>query len=102
LGKVDVPVRWVSFEPLSWNVAPLVATRIDNFNWAVIGAASDDRGKYHAPSPVHVEDLEVALRRRDIPVFYKGNMKSLTDQYEFEWRAEFPHVEMWSLGRQQP
>lgn len=92
LAKVndEVQVRWVSFEPLSWDVAQLVSSRADNFNWAVIGAASDDKGKYHAPNAVHVDDLLMALRRRDAPVFFKGNMRSLTDNYEIDWRAEFP------------
>lgn len=93
LGKLnsDVGVRWMSFEPLSWDVSQMVATRGDNLDWAVIGAASDDAGKYHAPAISHVASLLSILDTKDTPVFFKGNMKSLTDNYKFvEWRDEFP------------
>ena len=92
LGKLnsDVDVRWMSFEPLSWDVSQMVASRGDNLDWAVIGAASDDAGKYHAPNAVHVEDLLMALDSKNTPVFFKGNMRSLTDNYEIDWRDEFP------------
>ena len=72
----------------------MVVSRGDNLDWAVIGAASDDAGKYHAPDPYHVNALLDALQRTDTPVFFKGNMASLegltTPDVIIPWQDEFP------------
>ncbi|NDJ62930.1 MAG: DUF5131 family protein, partial [Chloroflexi bacterium] len=44
LQDVDVPVRWMSIEPLSFDIAPLLAH--SNLQWAVIGAATHGRKIY--------------------------------------------------------
>jgi protein gp37 len=46
LQQVNVPVRWMSFEPLSWDVSTVVANSPNVLNWAVIGAASNGRNEY--------------------------------------------------------
>jgi protein gp37 len=83
LDRLDsVPVRWISFEPLSWDVA---RRAMPGLEWAVIGAAS--RGKqYYQPKPEWVENLLETLSLMDCPVFFKGNL---------DWspmRREFPAV----------
>lgn len=83
LSQVSVPVRWVSFEPLSFNVAGVVSMYPRAIQWAVIGAAS--RGSdYFQPDPVWVRMLHNALDDYGVSVFHKGNL---------EWeprREEFP------------
>lgn len=43
LGKVQVPVRWTSIEPLSFDVAPILERHFHAFEWAVIGAATNGK-----------------------------------------------------------
>lgn len=85
-AQLDVPVRWWSFEPLSWNVGNIVGDYADlPFEWAVIGAASNGRNLYQ-PKPHYVERLLGLLDAAAIPVFFKGNL---------DWqphREDFPEV----------
>ena len=82
LSKLKVPVRWVSFEPLSFDVAPLLDDD-PPLEWAVIGAATNGRKAYQ-PESGWVSGLLSRLDERGIPVFFKGNLEwSL-------WREEFP------------
>jgi protein gp37 len=76
-------VRWVSFEPLSWDVAPIVAQYPGALRWAVIGAASNG-SKYYQPNPRHVEALLRVLDEQNAPSFFKGNLAWKP------WREEFP------------
>ncbi len=81
LRAVEVPVRWMSVEPLSWDVA-------DHFvdcglQWVVIGAASNGP-RYYQPDPGHVERLLKVLDDQKIPVFFKGNLKWSP------WRENYP------------
>lgn len=82
LGKVNVPVRWVSFEPLSWDVSAMVHFN-PSIQWAVIGAATNG-AKAYQPTPENVSRLLAVLDHYRIPVFFKGNLKWET------WREEFP------------
>lgn len=82
LAQVDVPVRWVSFEPLSWDVAPIVA-EYPALKWAVIGAASNGSRTYQ-PDPAHVQGLLDVLDRQRVATFFKGNLT-----WE-PWRECFP------------
>lgn len=88
LQSVDAPVRWMSFEPLSWDVSDVLWSYYDAFNWAVIGAASNGRQEF-PPDEWDFENLMGFLTARVIPVFFKGNLRSLqvADQ---NWREEFP------------
>lgn len=76
-------VTWMSFEPLSWNVAEIVSRYSNALKWAVIGAASGN-GKKYQPEREHVIKLLEVLDCQDVPVFLKDNL---------EWnprREEFP------------
>lgn len=87
LGQLEGVTRWMSFEPLSFDVADVMqesgwadALPLD---WAVIGAASNGR-KYYQPERWHVEQLLKVLDQYRVPVFFKGNL-------EWDpWREDFP------------
>lgn len=77
-------VKWMSFEPLSWDVARVLPSELP-IQWAVIGAASRSREHYQ-PSVSAVESLLERLDRQSIPIHMKGNL------HWNPWRAEFPSV----------
>ncbi|HML21839.1 MAG TPA: DUF5131 family protein [Aggregatilinea sp.] len=83
--KPRVPVRWLSLEPLSFDVGPMLWAYEDAVNWIVVGAASNGPKKYQ-PDPEHVRHVLRFADAHRIPVFMKGNL---------EWphrREEFPGV----------
>lgn len=86
--SAEIPITWMSFEPLSWDVTKIVRQYPDALKWAVIGAASNGR-TYYPPEEPHVRNLLNVLDEQDAKVFFKGNMKSLPWARE-NWRADFP------------
>jgi protein gp37 len=86
---------WMSFEPLSQDWAEIVAQYPGALKWAVIGAASNGKA-YYPPEEQHVQNLLNVLDSEQVPVFYKGNMKSLLFA-RCHWREEFPLVEVQSI-----
>jgi len=90
LTSMPVPVRWVSFEPLSWDCAAVVAQYPGAIQWVVIGAASDGAKEY-PPARETLERLLDVLDGQGVPVFYKGNLRSLP-MAAAAWRADFPSV----------
>lgn len=86
LQTVNVPVRWMSIEPLSFDIAPYMADC--GLQWVVIGAASNGR-KYYQPERAWVQNLLDTMDAQGVPVFFKGNLDWKP------WRACFPG-EMWT------
>lgn len=84
LSQVNTPIRWMSFEPLSWDVSSIVAQYPNALKWAVIGAASNGP-RYFQPNAAHVQNLLDVLG--NTPVFFKGNLKWNP------WREEYPQVQ---------
>lgn len=82
LAQLIVPVRWISFEPLSFDVGSTLAHHDVPLEWAVIGAASDGP-TYFQPDVWHVNNLIETLKSRDIPVFFKGNLRFTPRLEEF-------------------
>lgn len=83
LRQVHVPVRWMSIEPLSFDIAPLL---VDSpLEWAVIGAATNGPKTYQ-PEPEWVQNALDVLDAQNTRVFFKGNL-----EWE-EWREEFPEL----------
>jgi protein gp37 len=81
LRRVEVPVRWMSIEPLSFDIAPLLED--SPLEWAVIGAASNG-AKTYQPEAAWVENLLQVLDQQNTAVFFKGNL-------DWEpWREEVP------------
>lgn len=101
LGDVDVPVRWTSIEPLSWDVSALIETYWHNLDWAVVGAASNGRIT-HQPSQRNFERTFKALG--GLPLFLKGNVdKRLATMVCGKWSEEFPMVTTdWNGRKPQP
>lgn len=90
LAEIDVPVRWTSVEPLSWDVSKLLEENFDAFEWAVIGAASDGK-RTHQPERTVFERAYKAMCGR--PVFFKGNIdRRLAFAVAGRWCEEFPMV----------
>lgn len=93
IAKVEALTRFISIEPLWFDVAPVVEKWIETyswfpFQWAIIGAASNGNKKYQ-PNPAHFTDLLRVLDEQHIPVFFKGNLRDLPEAAA-DWREGFP------------
>ncbi len=88
LNEVKAKIRWISAEPLSWDCADIFAEHPNAVQWVVIGAASNGPTEY-PPDPATVASLLTVLDEQSIPVFYKGNMRTLQMAMD-DWREEFP------------
>jgi protein gp37 len=88
LAGVQAPIRWMSFEPLSWDVADVVQQSPGALQWAVIGAASRGRVVY-PPDPEVLQRLLAVLDAQGVPIFYKGNLRALPEAAA-AWREDFP------------
>lgn len=75
-------ITWMSIEPLSWDVAPIIARFPRSLDWVVIGAASSGV-KYFQPDPAHVQHLLDVLAPWGTPVFFKGNLKWTPHREEY-------------------
>lgn len=85
LQNVNASIRWMSIEPLSFDIAPcLENSRLD---WAVIGAATNGVKTYQ-PKPEWVQNVLDVLDSQGTKIFFKGNL-------EWDpWREEFPQISM--------
>lgn len=88
LQKVKAPVRFLSAEPLSFDVAAVLEERLAHdgklpFEWVLIGAASNG-SRVFQPKKGWVARLVELLDDQRIPVFFKGRL--VWD----DWRDEFP------------
>lgn len=83
LRQVNVPVRWMSIEPLSFDIAPLL--RDTPLEWAVIGAATNGP-KIYQPRSEWVQNLLDVLDAQGTQVFFKGNLEWQP------WRENFPVI----------
>lgn len=95
LDVLDQPVRWVSFEPLSFDVAPLLEAYGVPFEWAVIGAATNGRATYQ-PRRAWVKRLLEVLDSHGVKVFFKGNLEWSP------WREEMPECAPERPGAEKP
>jgi protein gp37 len=89
LHDVKAEVRWISFEPLSFDVSDMVRDTRRHLEWAVIGAATNGNRVYQ-PDPQHVRNLLSVLDDHETRVFFKGNLKG--NPAAELWREEFPTV----------
>ena len=83
LSQVNVPVRWMSIEPLSFDIAHLLEN--SPLAWAVIGAATNGPKTYQ-PKPEWVSNVLDVLDAQDTKVFFKGNLDWTP------WREDFPEI----------
>jgi len=89
LALVNAPVRWMSIEPLSWDVSDIIYNN-EPLQWAVIGAATNGP-KVYQPNPEHVRRLLDVFDHQGVPVFFKGNIWG--NPAIDEWREYFPGFE---------
>jgi protein gp37 len=86
LAQISGNIRWLSLEPLSFDVNQIIGPRANPpIDWVVIGAASNGR-KLYQPRPEWVHGLLQTFDFNRTPVFFKGNL----DWPRTEWRAAFP------------
>jgi protein gp37 len=85
LRAVDVPVRWMSVEPLSFDIAPLLADC--GLQWAVVGAATNGRRAYQ-PEVQWIENLLATFDAQGVQIFFKGNLEWPATRGR--WREDFP------------
>ncbi len=89
LMKCNATVKWMSIEPLSYDISWDV--QIDeesaNLQWVVIGAASNGP-KIYQPDPKWVENLLDHMDCDGTPVFFKGNLRG--NPAAAIWREDFP------------
>lgn len=83
LREIDVPVRWMSIEPLSFDIAASLLN--SELQWAVIGAATNG-SKTYQPRSEWVTNVLNTLDAQNTQVFFKGNLNWSLDQ----WREDFP------------
>lgn len=88
LCETDAEVKWVSLEPLAYDLSNVLKLFKDDIDFAVIGAASNGP-KTHQPDAEIFRDTLEALS--GVPVFFKGNLsRNLAHNVAGGWREEFP------------
>lgn len=88
LGEIEVPVRWTSIEPLSWDVSKILEKHWNHYEWAVIGAASNGKQTFQ-PDKLAFSNTWKAIGGK--PVFLKGNINSLLAQTVCgRWLEQWP------------
>ena len=84
--------RWISIEPLSFDVSEIIAESNCPLDWAVIGAATNGAQTFQPTEKNLVNCLRV-LNEKKIPVFMKGNLDpAFVKICGSEWREEFPAI----------
>jgi protein gp37 len=78
---------WMSIEPLSWNIAPILSQHPKALAWAVVGAATNGP-KVYQPDPGIVREVLAVLDEQRVPVFFKGNLRG--NEAAAPWREFFP------------
>lgn len=82
--------RWLSIEPLSFDVSEIIATSDCPLDWAVIGAATNGAQCFQ-PTEANLVLALKALNQKNIPVFMKGNLdRKFVEVCGSDWREEFP------------
>ncbi len=90
MKKIKSTVRFMSIEPLWFDVAPVFEKWLEKegelpFEWAIIGAASNGRRVFQ-PEEAWTSRLIRLLDTQGLPIFFKGNMV-----WE-NWFERFPQV----------
>lgn len=88
LAQSNADIRWISAEPLTFDLAPILRGFEGLVDWIVIGAASNGKQLY-PPDQSLVERLLDECAVQGIAVFFKGNMRVLPFAAA-NWREEFP------------
>lgn len=91
LAQVKATVKWISFEPLTFDVSSCLAWAYEQhgniLQWAVIGAASNGPTIYQ-PKPLFVRLAIEQLREMNARIFFNGNLRG--NAAAVPWLEEFP------------
>lgn len=87
LRKTEARIKFVSIEPLSFDVVPMLEQYIESLDWLIVGAASDGHTKYQ-PDAEHFRELLDLVEKYPTPLFFKGNLRN--NPLAVPWREEFP------------
>lgn len=80
-------LTWLSAEPLSWDIAPILAEYPSALEWIVIGAATNGAQRF-MPDAQHLTNLLAECDAQLIPVFFKGNLAG--HPAASPWREFYP------------
>ena len=88
MRKIEARVRFMSIEPLWFDVAPVFEQWLSEegdlpFEWAIIGAATNGSQVFQ-PDTSWTARLIAILDSVEIPIFFKGNL-----EWD-DWRDGFP------------
>ena len=88
MRKIEARVRFMSIEPLWFDVAPVFEEWLETgeelpFEWAIIGAATNGSAVFQ-PETEWTDRLIQVMDREGVPIFFKGNL-----EWE-DWRESFP------------
>lgn len=95
LGQIEAPVRFMSIEPLWFDMSPTFRQWLDAngrlpLEWVIIGAASNGPRTYQ-PRAEWVSQLLTVFDRAAIPVFFKGNLDWPIPHHNFpDWHVSSP------------
>ena len=82
--------RWISIEPLSFDVSEIIGQSDTPLDWAVIGAATNGAQTFQ-PTETNLTNCLRVLNEKKIPVFMKGNLDpGFVEICGSHWREEFP------------
>ncbi len=105
-AKIQCGTKWLSVEPL---LEPLTFSRLDLFQWIVIGGASPStKTPEWIPDIDWIVDLHAAARRAKLRIYYKTNcgMENGLRVREFPWsahqRKELPRAFRYLKGLGKP
>lgn len=91
LAEITATVKWISFEPLSFDPSGQLDYIYEQYGavlgWAVIGAASNGPTIYQ-PDPLWVTNTIRSLRRMKSAIFFKSNLSG--NKAAEPWLEEFP------------
>lgn len=88
LRDSNARTRWLSAEPLAFDIVPILRQHPGAVQWIVIGAASNGKTLY-PPQEAHVRRLVDFCDDNGIATFFKGNLRSLP-WAAANWREAYP------------
>jgi protein gp37 len=97
-ANVKAPIRWLSIEPM---IEPLKFSKLDMFDWIVIGGSSASKGTDGTPAtpdwspPIEwIVDLHQQARAAGCKIYYKTNsgLSNMTRIREFPGRETVPPI----------
>lgn len=85
-------IRWLSLEPLSFDMSDILREHLNAFDWAVIGAGSDGARKFQ-PDRITFRNVFNVLSQSGKDVFLKGNIdRALANDICGGWLECWPSV----------